>query len=231
MEVGRLRHKALQPARPVSRTIPDSGALLNLEAKFTNHCKDDIKEHCNLWPSTGNLHDIDKDRGSDKPTEEPAVNTTEGCELLLSNNLEVGRLRRKPLQPARPIRRTIPDSGAMLNSQAKVTDHCKDDIKEHCNLCHSTGNLHDIFKDRGSDKPTEEPAVNTPKDRITYSRDLLMQISYLSVCKKKPKHLPDLSIIHQYPVSSLHRATDPLHAGSLDDTHPSMRLQHAVYHP
>ncbi|XP_077126927.1 uncharacterized protein C8orf88 homolog isoform X3 [Ranitomeya variabilis] len=71
-----------------------------------------------------------------------------GCEVLLrNNNMEVGRLSRRPLQPARPIRRTIPDRG-----------------------------------------------------RITYSRDVLMQISNLSVSKTKPKYLPDLPIIVQDPV-------------------------------
>ncbi|XP_077126933.1 uncharacterized protein C8orf88 homolog isoform X6 [Ranitomeya variabilis] len=92
-----------------------------------------------------------------------------GCEVLLrNNNMEVGRLSRRPLQPARPIRRTIPDRGAIftLTSQAKLTDQCKDGIK----------------------------------GRITYSRDVLMQISNLSVSKTKPKYLPDLPIIVQDPV-------------------------------
>ncbi|XP_069587694.1 uncharacterized protein C8orf88 homolog isoform X2 [Ranitomeya imitator] len=171
-----------------------------------------------------------------------------GCEVLLRNNMEVGRLSRRPLQPARPIRRTIPDKG-----------------------------------------------------RITYSRDILMQISNLSVSKTKPKYLPDLPIIVQDPalykagsqqaapsglhgpqvtpsglhgpqvtlsglhgapscdqwsirrpmvctfrgwltegaawdpqrseVSSLQHATDPSVPACLENTHPPTRLQHAVYHP
>ncbi|XP_072007664.1 uncharacterized protein C8orf88 homolog isoform X8 [Engystomops pustulosus] len=123
------------------------------------------------------------------------------CELLLSNEMEDRRFLRKPLQPARPIRRTLPDTGTkfMVNIQAKFTDNYRD---SNCNLLCAIGNNHHVFKDLVPEKPTEEPSVNTNKDRITYSRDLLLQLSNLSVSKQKPKYLPDLPIIRQHPVFS-----------------------------
>lgn len=138
--------------------------------------------------------------------------------------MEVRRLIRKPLQPARPIRRTIPGNGAvlMVNFQAKFTDHCRDRLKDHYDVWCSIGNLHDVFKD----PVTEKPAVNKTKERITYTRDVLMQLSSLPVSKQKPDYLPDLPIILKHPVSSLHCAIDPFLPGYVQNIHPAARLDH-----
>ncbi|XP_072007657.1 uncharacterized protein C8orf88 homolog isoform X3 [Engystomops pustulosus] len=228
MEDRRFLRKSLQPARPIRRTLPDTGTkfMVNIQAKFTDNYRD---SNCNLLCAIGNNHHVFKDPVPEKPTEESPVNTNKDCELLLSNEMEDRRFLRKPLQPARPIRRTLPDTGTkfMVNIQAKFTDNYRD---SNCNLLCAIGNNHHVFKDLVPEKPTEEPSVNTNKDRITYSRDLLLQLSNLSVSKQKPKYLPDLPIIRQHPGSSLRRVSDIFLPDYMQDTNPAARPDHHSYH-
>ncbi|KAG8570463.1 hypothetical protein GDO81_011281 [Engystomops pustulosus] len=199
--------------------------MVNIQAKFTDNYRD---SNCNLLCAIGNNHHVFKDPVPEKPTEESPVNTNKDCELLLSNEMEDRRFLRKPLQPARPIRRTLPDTGTkfMVNIQAKFTDNYRD---SNCNLLCAIGNNHHVFKDLVPEKPTEEPSVNTNKDRITYSRDLLLQLSNLSVSKQKPKYLPDLPIIRQHPGSIFRRVSDIL-PDYMQDTNPAARPDHHSYH-
>ncbi|KAM3927718.1 uncharacterized protein C8orf88 homolog [Leptodactylus fuscus] len=141
--------------------------------------------------------------------------------------MEVRRLIRKPLQPARPIRRAVPDNGAvyMVNFQAKFTDACKDSIKDQCDLWCSIGNIQKVLMNT----VTEKPPANNKKERITYSRDFLMQLSNMSVSKQKPKYLPDLPIIRQHPVSGLHHAIDPFVPAYIQNMDPSARPDHHSY--
>ncbi|XP_044151379.1 uncharacterized protein C8orf88 homolog isoform X2 [Bufo gargarizans] len=148
--------------------------------------------------------------------------TLPGGQLLLSSEMEVRRLIRKPLQPARPIRRCVPDNGAvlMVNLQARFSDHCRDSVKDRCNLWCSIEKLH-VLEDPVTEKLSGKPAVNNKKDRITYSRDFLMQLSNVSVSKQKPKYLPDLPITLHHPISSLHCALDPFVSAHMMNTHPT----------
>ncbi|KAM4029598.1 uncharacterized protein C8orf88 homolog [Anomaloglossus baeobatrachus] len=202
------------------------------KAKFPNDCTDRIKEHCHLWCSNGGLHDVFKEGATEKPTEKPSVNAKKGCELLLSNEMEVRRkFFRKNLQPARPIRRSIPDHGSIYMGnvdKAKFPDHCTDRIKEHCHLWGSNGGLHDVFKEGATEKPTEKPSVNAKKERITYSRDFLIQISKVSLSKKKPKYLPDFPIVLRDPVCS--RATDPSVPDHQPNTQPSAKPERPAWY-
>ncbi|XP_056378328.1 uncharacterized protein C8orf88 homolog isoform X2 [Hyla sarda] len=151
-----------------------------------------------------------------------------GCDLLLE--MDARRLIRKQLQPARPIRRILPGSGAVfINFQATFTD-CRDNFKDHCNMWCSIENLHHVFKDPVIEKPLEEPQWNNKKDRITYTRDFLLQLSNVSVSRKKPKYLPDLPIILQDPISNLYCAIDPFSPADMQNTHLSARLDHRTYH-
>ncbi|XP_040288232.1 uncharacterized protein C8orf88 homolog isoform X1 [Bufo bufo] len=131
---------------------------------------------------------------------EAAATHRKGCQLLLSSEMEAKRLIGKPLQPARPIRRCVSDNGAvfMVNFQARFSDHCRDSVKDRSNLWRSIEKLH-VLEDPVTEKSSGKPAVNNKKDRITYSRDFLMQLSNVSVSKQKPKYLPDLPITLQHP--------------------------------
>ncbi|XP_069815996.1 uncharacterized protein C8orf88 homolog isoform X5 [Dendropsophus ebraccatus] len=165
-----------------------------------------------------------------------------GCALLLE--MDVKRLIHKRLEPARPIRRFLPatnDCGAgekrgagavFINFQATFTD-CTDDLKDLYKVWCSFQNLHDVFKEPVVEKPEKEekePPTNNNKERITYTRDLLLQLSNLSVSKKKPKYLPDLPIILEHPVSSLHCDIDAWSPADMQNTHLLARADHYSYH-
>ncbi|XP_075682122.1 uncharacterized protein C8orf88 homolog isoform X3 [Rhinoderma darwinii] len=181
----RLMRRSLQPARPLRRDITGSGCELPLN----NEMGDKRLMRRSLQPARPLRRDI----------------TGSGCELPLNNEMGDKRLMRRSLQPARPLRRDITGSEALLmvNFQTEIPNHCRDRIHDHCHLWCSIGSLRDDFKD----PVIEKPPVNNKKERITYTRDLLMQLSNSSVSKQMPEYLPDLPIILQHPVSSLYWAT------------------------
>ncbi|KAH0517636.1 hypothetical protein LTLLF_119605 [Microtus ochrogaster] len=45
--------------------------------------------------------------------------------------------------------------------------------------------------------------LSSPPERIKYSRDFLLKLSSVSICRKKPDFLPDHPIVLQNPVSHL----------------------------
>ncbi|XP_075069872.1 uncharacterized protein C8orf88 homolog [Mixophyes fleayi] len=141
---------------------------------------------------------------------------TVGCRLQLSDEMEVKKLIRKPLQPARPIRRGVPDNAPlfMVNLRAEFTDCCKDDLQDPFNLWCSIGKLYDVLKDPVVPKPPEIPQMQTRKGRITYTRDFLIQLSSLSVSRQKPKYLPDHPVVLEHPLSELKDETFPLSSTS-----------------
>ncbi|XP_077349128.1 uncharacterized protein C8orf88 homolog isoform X2 [Lithobates pipiens] len=80
---------------------------------------------------------------------------------------------------------------------------------KQCDIPHNSGyeracdELPSLLYDRG---------LNSLRDRITYSRDFLLQLSGMSMCKQKPKYLPDLPVILEHPeirdINTLHRRGD-----------------------
>ncbi|KAM5158193.1 uncharacterized protein C8orf88 homolog [Mantella aurantiaca] len=125
--------------------------------------------------------------------------------------MEVKKLIRKPLLPARPIRRGADKAPLlMVNFQAKIMDCCKEDIKDNYALWCSFGQLNGMLKDPVIPEPPNIPQkepTEIKRDRITYSRDFLIQLSNLPVSKQKPKCLPEHPIVLEHPLSSVAQPT------------------------
>ncbi|XP_063780154.1 uncharacterized protein C8orf88 homolog isoform X2 [Pseudophryne corroboree] len=138
---------------------------------------------------------------------------TAGCHVLL-NEMDVKKIR-KPLQPARPIRRSVSGNGPqiMLNLRTEFTDCCKDNIQDNFRLWCSINNLYGALKDPVVPTQPEKPQMPTRKDRITYTRDFLIQLSSLSVSKERPKYLPDHPVVLQRPLFDLSATAPPSSAG------------------
>ncbi|XP_075682130.1 uncharacterized protein C8orf88 homolog isoform X7 [Rhinoderma darwinii] len=146
--------------------------------------------------------------------------TGSGCELPLNNEMGDKRLMRRSLQPARPLRRDITGSGCELPLNNEMGDKRlmrrslqparplrRDITGSGCELP-----LNNEMGDKRLMRRSLQPARPLRRDitgseRITYTRDLLMQLSNSSVSKQMPEYLPDLPIILQHPVSSLYWAT------------------------
>ncbi|XP_072267042.1 uncharacterized protein C8orf88 homolog isoform X3 [Pyxicephalus adspersus] len=137
-----------------------------------------------------------------------ALQQCKGWSQLHGNEMEVRKLIRKSLQPARPIRRGASDKAPLLmvNFRAEVMDCCKEEIKDHYSLWCSIGQLNGILKDPVIPRSPETPKKAQTKikqDRITYSRDFLIQLSSLSVSRQKPKYLPDHPVVLDRPLPKL----------------------------
>ncbi|XP_069815994.1 uncharacterized protein C8orf88 homolog isoform X3 [Dendropsophus ebraccatus] len=180
MDVKRLIHKRLEPARPIRRFLPatnDCGAgekrgagavFINFQATFTD-CTDDLKDLYKVWCSFQNLHDVFKEPVVEKPEKE---------------------------------------------EKEPPTNNNKDRVEKYRSHSEHAAAKNQVEKSK----------------RITYTRDLLLQLSNLSVSKKKPKYLPDLPIILEHPVSSLHCDIDAWSPADMQNTHLLARADHYSYH-
>ncbi|XP_058868571.1 uncharacterized protein C8orf88 homolog isoform X1 [Acipenser ruthenus] len=133
----------------------------------------------------------------------------EACSLLenvlggpvtrILRRMEVSKRRiHKSLQPARPLRRlNIDPESTRTNPEAEKLKDCSHNEDSLMN-----GIRLDSFCRHPS--PHIKHHTDRKKERITYSREFLMQISSLSIAKKKPEFLPDHPVVLDKPVSSIH---------------------------
>ncbi|XP_064410489.1 uncharacterized protein C8orf88 homolog [Latimeria chalumnae] len=119
--------------------------------------------------------------------------------------MEAKKLIRKSLQPARPLRRLSSQCEVIINS------NFQEDPSYNNGICLQNGDgrwckMGEISMLSFDGMPKQQDLITEAKrDRITYSRDFLMKFSSLSVCKKKPKFLPDHPVVLQKPRESLYR--------------------------
>uniref|UniRef100_A0A8D0QV01 Uncharacterized protein n=2 Tax=Sus scrofa TaxID=9823 RepID=A0A8D0QV01_PIG len=125
--------------------------------------------------------------------------------------METKKLIGKPLQPARPVRHLTSPPGAVFpfNFQNEYTcntqclqsgvsracvsllNFCLDDLSIACKT-----NGMQAFS-QGLNEQQHQSSVK--KERIKYSRDFLLKLSSVSICRKKPDFLPDHPIVLQKP--------------------------------
>ncbi|XP_023557136.1 uncharacterized protein C8orf88 homolog isoform X1 [Octodon degus] len=109
--------------------------------------------------------------------------------------METKKLIGKSLQPARPVHHlTSSSAGAVLpfnfQSEYPCNTQC---LQSGISKCKVNG------KQAFSQGLNEEQQHQSPvkKERIKYSRDFLLKLSSVSICRKKPDFLPDHPIVLQ----------------------------------
>ncbi|KAM7074973.1 uncharacterized protein C8orf88 homolog isoform 2-T3 [Molossus nigricans] len=110
--------------------------------------------------------------------------------------METKKLIGKSLQPARPVRHlTSSPSGAVFPFNFQTEYPCSTQyLPSGVSRCKTNGMQ--AFS-QGLSEPQHQPPVK--KERIKYSRDFLLKLSSVSICRKKPDFLPDHPIVLQKP--------------------------------
>nr|XP_033791188.1 uncharacterized protein C8orf88 homolog isoform X2 [Geotrypetes seraphini] len=121
----------------------------------------------------------------------------------LSNTMETKKLMRKSLQPARPLRRLSSDHAISTRTVDFPAEFPPGDqvwLHEEVNWCHTNKKLQVLEETEIPSHPLELKSQDN-KERITYSRDFLMELSSLSISKQKPEYLPDHPVVLQKSVT------------------------------
>ncbi|XP_010610300.1 uncharacterized protein C8orf88 homolog isoform X2 [Fukomys damarensis] len=110
--------------------------------------------------------------------------------------METKKLIGKSLQPARPVHHLTSSSGAVLpfnfQSDYQRNTQCLQSGVSRCKV-----NGKQTFSQGLNEEQQHQPPVK--KERIKYSRDFLLKLSSVSICRKKPDFLPDHPIVLQTP--------------------------------
>ncbi|XP_017514324.1 uncharacterized protein C8orf88 homolog isoform X3 [Manis javanica] len=121
--------------------------------------------------------------------------------------METKKLIGKPLQPARPVHHLTSNPGVVFpfnfqneypcNTQCLQTGVSKilPEIDDACTNCKTNGMQ--TFSQGPNEQQQHQSVVK--KERIKYSRDFLLKLSSVSVCRKRPDFLPDHPVVLQKP--------------------------------
>ncbi|XP_044101275.1 uncharacterized protein C8orf88 homolog isoform X1 [Neovison vison] len=113
--------------------------------------------------------------------------------------METKKLIGKPLQPARPVRHLTSPPGAVFPFTFQNEYSCNTQcLQSGVSRCKTNGMQ--AFSQGHNEQQQHQSPVK--KERIKYSRDFLLKLSSVSICRKKPDFLPDHPIVLQKPVSS-----------------------------
>uniref|UniRef100_A0A8P0T1I7 Uncharacterized protein n=1 Tax=Canis lupus familiaris TaxID=9615 RepID=A0A8P0T1I7_CANLF len=113
--------------------------------------------------------------------------------------METKKLIGKPLQPARPVRHLTSPPGAVFPFNFQNEYSCNTQcLQSGVSRCKTNGMQ--AFTQGHNEQQQHQSPVK--KERIKYSRDFLLKLSSVSICRKKPDFLPDHPIVLQKPVSS-----------------------------
>uniref|UniRef100_A0A7N4P8A6 Chromosome 8 open reading frame 88 n=1 Tax=Sarcophilus harrisii TaxID=9305 RepID=A0A7N4P8A6_SARHA len=128
--------------------------------------------------------------------------------------METKKLIGKPLQPARPVRHLSSPHGAAFpfnfqNESPCSTQCLQSGVGRQC----KTNGMQTFTQGLSQPQQHQSPVK---KERIKYSRDFLLKLSSVSICRKKPDFLPDHPIVLQ----------KPLH---LQDNHWTEKVRSATY--
>ncbi|XP_056679314.1 uncharacterized protein C8orf88 homolog isoform X1 [Monodelphis domestica] len=111
--------------------------------------------------------------------------------------METKKLIGKPLQPARPVRHLSSPHGAAFpfnfqNENPCSTQCLQSGVGRQC----KTNGMQTFTQGLNQPQQHQSPVK---KERIKYSRDFLLKLSSVSICRKKPDFLPDHPIVLQKP--------------------------------
>ncbi|KAK1332178.1 hypothetical protein QTO34_007864 [Cnephaeus nilssonii] len=120
-----------------------------------------------------------------------------GVGLTVFVIMETKKLIGKSLQPARPVRHlTSSPSGTVFPFNFQNEYPCNTQyLQSGVSRCKTNGMQ--AFSQGLSEQPQHQSPVK--KERIKYSRDFLLKLSSVSICRKKPDFLPDHPIVLQKP--------------------------------
>ncbi|XP_066234857.1 uncharacterized protein C8orf88 homolog [Saccopteryx leptura] len=110
--------------------------------------------------------------------------------------METKKLIGKSLQPARPIRHLTSPSGAVFPFNFQ-NEYPRNIQCLQSGVSRNKTNGMQAFPQGLSDQQQHQSPVK--KERIKYSRDFLLKLSSVSICRKKPDFLPDHPIVLKKP--------------------------------
>ncbi|KAM8785136.1 uncharacterized protein C8orf88 homolog isoform 2-T2 [Rhynchonycteris naso] len=110
--------------------------------------------------------------------------------------METKKLIGKSLQPARPIRHLTSPTGAVFPFNFQ-NEYPRNIQCLQSGVSRSKTNGMQTFPQGLSDQQQHQSPVK--KERIKYSRDFLLKLSSVSICRKKPDFLPDHPIVLKKP--------------------------------
>ncbi|XP_072805547.1 uncharacterized protein C8orf88 homolog isoform X1 [Vicugna pacos] len=108
--------------------------------------------------------------------------------------METKKLIGKPLQPARPVRHLTSTPGAVFPFNFQKEYPCNTQCLQSGVSRYKTNGIQAFSQ--GLNEQHQSPVK---KERIKYSRDFLLKLSSVSICRKKPDFLPDHPIVLQKP--------------------------------
>ncbi|XP_038203661.1 uncharacterized protein C8orf88 homolog isoform X2 [Arvicola amphibius] len=110
--------------------------------------------------------------------------------------METKKLIGKPLQPARPVRHLSSPPGPVFPFNFQNEYPCNTQcLQSGVGRCKTNGMQ--AFSQGLNEQQQHQSPVK--KERIKYSRDFLLKLSSVSICRKKPDFLPDHPIVLQNP--------------------------------
>ncbi|XP_054451668.1 uncharacterized protein C8orf88 homolog [Pteronotus mesoamericanus] len=111
--------------------------------------------------------------------------------------MESKKLIGKSLRPARPVRHLTSSSGTVFPFNFQNEHPCN---TQYLQRGVSRMNGMQAFSQCLNDQQQHQSPVK--KERIKYSREFLLKLSSVSICRKKPDFLPDHPVVLQKPVIS-----------------------------
>ncbi|KAI5255493.1 hypothetical protein MUG91_G17n129 [Manis pentadactyla] len=111
--------------------------------------------------------------------------------------METKKLIGKPLQPARPVRHLTSNPVGVVfpfnfQNEYPCNTQC---LQSGVSKCKTNGMQ--TFSQGPNEQQQHQSLVK--KERIKYSRDFLLKLSSVSVCRKRPDFLPDHPVVLQKP--------------------------------
>ncbi|XP_040210548.1 uncharacterized protein C8orf88 homolog isoform X2 [Rana temporaria] len=129
------------------------------------------------------------------------------CKEINNNHslwYSIGQLNSKLKDPVIPKSPITPQKPPASIIQAPRIDHsCHTTCPaKQCDIPHNSG-----YESACDEHPSllYDRGLHSLKDRITYSRDFLLQLSSMPFSLRKPKYLPDLPVILEHPLSEPHK--------------------------
>ncbi|XP_071078285.1 uncharacterized protein C8orf88 homolog [Desmodus rotundus] len=110
--------------------------------------------------------------------------------------METKKLIGKSLRPARPVRHLTSASGTVFPFNFQNDYPCNTQYLQS-GVSRSKMNGMQTFSQGLNDQQQHPSPVK--KERIKYSRDFLLKLSSVSICRKKPDFLPDHPIVLEKP--------------------------------
>ncbi|XP_053305882.1 uncharacterized protein C8orf88 homolog [Spea bombifrons] len=183
VEIQSLIRKSLQPTRSIPHGALENAPafVINFWAEYADCFFEDTQNTFDLWRSADNIHDMFKECW---PSHSLERSTPQKKKYRITYSRDA-LIHLSSLSISRQKPEYLPDHPVVLQNPRRSHD-----------------NIRDMLKDRWAPHPLEQPTPQKKKDRITYSRDALIQLSSLSVSRQKPKYLPDHPVVLQKPRSS-----------------------------